>query len=239
MLRSKLTMQLRADGFSVLPAPLGQSAITLAERCRPDLAVIDLAAGAAEVARQLRSLDDLDPIPIIVLTASHETERGVDALERFAEDFVRKPCSYRELRARIRHVLAARWAEFHPAGRMPLGEGLWLDVERRQLIRVGGPPVHLTPTEMRLVHVLSTNAGQVLPTSLLLQRVWPHGEGTAPSLWEYIRRLRRKLGMRPGQRYYIASVPGAGYRWRKTGSGATSAGSRRMHGPAERLRATA
>lgn len=90
-----------------------------------------------------------------------------------------------------------------------------MDSARRQVLRTGHEPVRLTPTESRLLQLLARNSGQVLPNALLLDRAWPDSGGTPQALWEYIRRLRQKLGDHPDQPRYLESERDIGYRLRK------------------------
>jgi len=67
---------------------------------------------------------------------------------------------------------------------------------------------------VRLLQLLARNRGQVLPSALLLDRAWPDGGGSVPALWEYVRRLRQKLGDDPEAPRYLESERGIGYRLR-------------------------
>jgi DNA-binding response OmpR family regulator len=208
-----LGAQLEADGYSVQAAPNGQLALGLAERVLPHLAVIDLVMpimDGFELARRLRRLAD---VPIIMLTALDDEESKVKGLELYAQDYVTKPFSYRELHARINRVLERAWAGGTPEPAvLHLADGTQVDFARRQVLRPGQEPIRLTPTEVRLLQVLARNEGQTLPNALLLDRAWPDGGGSAPALWEYVRRLRQKLGDDPDLPRYIKSERGIGYR---------------------------
>jgi DNA-binding response OmpR family regulator len=164
-------------------------------------------------ARRLKRLGD---VPIIMLTALDDEESKVKGLELYAEDYVTKPFSYRELHARIKRVLGRAWPGGEPEGALlTLEGGVRVDFARRQVLRPGTEPVRLTPTEARLLHLLARNAGRILPNALLLDRVWPDGGGSAPALWEYVRRLRHKLGDDPDSPRYLESERGIGYRLRR------------------------
>jgi DNA-binding response OmpR family regulator len=210
-----LEAQLEADGYLVQAAASGRAALALAERLLPHLAVLDLlmpGLDGFELARRLRRLGD---VPVILLTALDDEETKVKGLEEYAQDYVTKPFSYRELHARIKRVLERTRAADEPeAAVLDLDRGLRVDFARRQVLRVGHEPVRLTPTEMRLLQLLARNRGQVLPSPLLLDRAWPDGGGSAPALWEYVRRLRQKLGDDPEAPRYLESERGIGYRLR-------------------------
>ena len=214
-LRFTLEAQLEADGYLVQAAATGRAALGLAERLLPHLAVLDLVMpglNGFELARRLRRLGD---VPVIMLTALDDEETKVKGLEGYAQDYVTKPFSYRELRARIERVLERTRAAAEPeAAVLDLDGGLRVDFARRQVQRAGREPVRLTPTEVRLLQLLARNRGQVLPSTLLLDRAWPDGGGSAPALWEYVRRLRQKLGDDPEAPRYLESERGIGYRLR-------------------------
>jgi DNA-binding response OmpR family regulator len=210
-----LEAQLEADGYRVQAAPNGRAALALAERRLPHLAVLDLVMpgmGGFELARRLRRLGD---VPVILLTALDDEETKVKGLEEYAQDYVTKPFSYRELHARIKRVLERTRAAAEPESAvLDLDGELRVDFARRQVLRTGQEPVRLTPTEVRLLQLLARNRGQVLPSTLLLDRAWPDGGGSVPALWEYVRRLRQKLGDDPEAPHYLESERGIGYRLR-------------------------
>src|SRR5947207_7868793 len=111
-----LGAQLEADGYRVLSASNGQAALQLVERTLPRLAILDLVMPVMdgfELARRLKRMGD---VPIIMLTALDDEESKVKGLELYADDYVTKPFSYRELRARIKHVLDRAWPEGEPVG---------------------------------------------------------------------------------------------------------------------------
>ncbi len=209
-----LSVQLQTDGYVVRAASNGQEALALAEQEVPDLAVVDLVMPVMdgfELARRLKRIGD---IPIIMLTALDDEESKVRGLELYADDYVTKPFSYRELHARIKRVLE-RTRRLEPIGAsvLQLEGGIEIDFGRRQIRRPGTQPERLSPTEARLLHLLARNPGQVLPNSLLLDRAWPEGSGSPQALWEFIRRLRQKLGDAPDSPRYIESERGIGYRF--------------------------
>jgi DNA-binding response OmpR family regulator len=212
-----LGAQLQADGYQVLAAPDGPAALRLAEQRLPQVAVLDLVMPVMDGFEVARRLKQLGEVPIILLTALDDEDHVVKGLESYAEDYVTKPFSYRELHARIKRVLERAWPSNRlAAGVLTLADGVQVDFARRQVARPGAPPERLSPTETRLLYCLVRNPGQVLPNALLLDRAWPEGGGSPQALWEYIRRLRQKLGDEPEAPRYIESERGIGYRFRKT-----------------------
>ncbi len=210
-----LRLQLEADGFRVMTADGGQRALELARRELPHLAVVDLMMPGMDgfvVAERLRRYAD---VPVIMLTAIDTPERKVEGLSRYADDYVTKPFSYKELVARIRNLLARSW----PQGELldstvVVDEQLTIELAEH-LARTPAGEQRLTPMEARLLYLLIRNRGQILPNELILDRLWPDGSGATNSLWEYVRRLREKLGDSADAPRYIESVRSIGYRFRK------------------------
>lgn len=91
--------------------------------------------------------------------------------------------------------------------------GLYLDPASRSVQLGDGPPIHLTPLEFRLLFLLLTHPGQVIPTEELIERVWGYSEpGSKDLVRGLIRRLRVKLGESADSPRYLETVPGVGYR---------------------------
>ena len=208
-----LRVQLEADGFRVLAAENGRRALAIAAETLPHLAVIDLMMPGLDgfaVAGRLRQYAD---VPIIMLTAIDDPERKIEGLTSFADDYVTKPFAYGELLARIRNLLGRAWPQGQPVeSTAVVDEVLTIDFARH-LVVVAGEERRLSPTECRLLHLLVKNRGQILPNELLLDRLWPDGNGAMNSLWEYIRRLREKLGDPSDEPHYVESERGIGYRF--------------------------
>ena len=209
-----LRLQLEGDGFRVMTAERGQRALALAGHELPHLAILDLMMPGMDgfaLAERLRRYADL---PIIMLTAIDAEESRVEGLTRYADDYVTKPFSYRELLARVRNLLGRSWPRGMLARSTFVVDDLLTIDFARHLVLVHGEERKLTPTEARLLHLLVRNRGQILPSDLLLDRLWPDGEGAMNSLWEYVRRLREKLGDSSEEPRYIESERGIGYRFR-------------------------
>lgn len=211
-----LRAQLEADSYEVLEASNGAIALSLAEKTLPHLAIVDLAMPVMDGFELSRRLKRLGDVPIIMLTALDDEESKIKGLELYADDYVTKPFSYRELQARIKRVLERSWPGGEPEASLTvLDNTVQIDFARRQVLRAGEEPIRLTPTETRLLQLLCRNMGRILPNALLLDRAWPDGGGSAQALWEYIRRLRQKLGDDPEAPRFLESERGIGYRLRR------------------------
>ncbi|MGH2460988.1 MAG: winged helix-turn-helix domain-containing protein [Chloroflexota bacterium] len=211
--RHELAARLRRDGFAVAGAAGASDALELARRCWPHLVLADLAFADGSAARLAADLNRHGDVSFVVVSTNADSAVRVDALTCFADDFVLRPYCYDELVARVRRVLQRTLV----AGRLgtepiALGEDRRVDLRLRE-IRDGDRVIRLTPTEARLLGLFLVNAGQVLPTDLILQRVWPDAGASANTLWEYVRRLRAKLGDDGRMPRYITSTRGIGYRF--------------------------
>lgn len=211
-----LRLHLRGDGYQVVTAGTVAAAVQLVQDHLPHAAVLDLRlpdGSGLDVAAALRQLA---AVPIILLTAVDDEETKVLSLNESVDDYVTKPFRAREVSARLRSVLRRAWPAGHPtADTLRLDNATVIDLPRRRLLREGQDATHLSPTESRLLWLLVSNAGQVLPVQTLLTRGWPDGRGSVGSLWEYIRRLREKLGDDPSSPRYIITERDLGYRFRR------------------------
>ena len=151
---------LEKNGYRVLTAADGQSALTTARREKPDLIVLDLMLpniDGREVCKILRRESD---VPIIMLTALAEEVDQVTGLEIGADDYITKPFSPRALVARVRALLRRSKGEVKPPAMIRIG-GLEIDAEKYS-VTFNGAPVKLTPNEFKLLFILASRPGQTL-----------------------------------------------------------------------------
>jgi DNA-binding response OmpR family regulator len=148
-----------------------------------------------------------------MLTSVDEEETVVQAIERFAEDYIRKPFKPRELVARIERVFR-RIGDFAYALQpvLPVDARLAVDFAHQRAI-IDGREVTLTSTETKLLHVLLRNAGRVVATDFLLRRLWPSDEVFEDTLRVHVHRLRSKIEPEPSRPRYVVTERGAGYRF--------------------------
>ncbi len=204
---------LGAHGFEVLTAGNGETAVDMLAREPVDVVLLDLGLpgiDGLEVVERVRTWSD---VPIIVLSVHDTQQEKAGALDAGADDYITKPFGMQELLARMRAVRR----RVEPAEAVdPVLRFGDLEIDRgRRLVRLGRQPVHLTPTEYRLLEALATNAGKLLTHGWLLHRVWgPAYESEAQYLRVFIRQLRKKLGDDATRPRFILTEPGLGYRWR-------------------------
>lgn len=210
MLRA-VTNALRARGYAVVTAGDGESALQLLAEEQLDLLLLDLGLpnlDGHEVISELRRWSD---IPVIVLSVREGQDEKAAALDAGADDYVTKPFGTKELLARMRAVLR-RAAPEPPEPIIRFAE-LEIDLPR-QFMKFDGEPLHLTPTEYRLLEAMATNPGKLLTHRYLLEKVWGPGYGTESHyLRLFVRQLRQKLRDNPAHPRWITTEPGVGYRW--------------------------
>ena len=206
-----LRVILRDAGFEVDPAATAAEALDKAAIRPPHAAIIDLVlpdGDGIEVCRQLR---EWSAMPIIVLSAVGEEDQKVRALEAGADDYVTKPFGARELVARLQAAL--RRASPEPDEPVLRADGLEIDAAAHRVHR-DGEEVHLTPIEFDLLSVLARNRGRLMTHRALLSEVWgaAYADDTA-TLRTHIANLRRKIESPGGERRYIHTDAGVGYRF--------------------------
>jgi two-component system response regulator RegX3 len=213
--RDPLTYQLTREGFEVVEAADGNSALAAYDAEGADLVLLDLmlpGLSGTEVCRELRARGD---VPVIMLTAKDSEIDKVVGLELGADDYVTKPYSYRELLARVRAVLRRRQpndsAEQDEDGVLEVGP-VRMDVERHT-VAVSGESVALPLKEFDLLELLMRNAGRVLTRGQLIDRVWGADYvGDTKTLDVHVKRIRSKIEPDPGTPKYLLTVRGLGYK---------------------------
>jgi DNA-binding response OmpR family regulator len=201
-------------GFDVFTATSGQQALdVIAQRGLPHLAIVDIMMPGMDGFEFCRAVQEFADLPVIILTAVDEEETVIRGIQHFAEDYVTKPFSPRELVARVQRVLR-RIGDFayalDPVTRVD--DHLAVDFAHQQAI-VDGQPMDLTPTETKILYILMRNAGRTVTTDFLLRRLWPLEEVFEDTLRVHVHRLRKKMEGNPGQPHYVVTERGLGYKF--------------------------
>jgi len=205
-----LRVILRDAGFEAVPAETGEQALDLASVKPPEAAILDLMLPDLDGVEVTRRLREWSRMPIVVLSAVGEEDRKVEALAAGADDYVTKPFGPRELIARLEAVMRRA----RPDGDDPLitADGLEIDLAART-VRRDGEPVHLTPTEFKLLRTLAQNRGRLMTHRALLVEVWGvEYEDDLQVLRAHVANLRRKIEPPDGPKY-VTTDPGVGYRF--------------------------
>ncbi len=148
-----------------------------------------------------------------MLSAITATQRKVELIERFADDYVTKPFDYAELRARITRVVH-RGGERVRVPELRIGPDLSLVLQRHEAW-VAGRRLPLSPIEVRLLTALGAEPGRIVRAEHLVARGW--GDITAHELfpWVAVRRLRQKIEADPDHPVYLVTERGVGYRLKR------------------------
>ena len=210
-IRKLLRMGLGKQGYEVLEAPNGKTALELLAE-KPDLVVLDLGLPdiqGLELLRMIRGRDE--GVPIVVLSSRGDEVGKVQALDLGADDYVTKPFGMDELLARMR---AALRHQLQVHGERPVFRTGDLSVDLvRRIVKVRDREVKLSPKEYDLLRVLVQHAGKVLTHKFLLGELWDDLTD-AQYLRVYVRQLRQKIEADHEQPQYILTETGIGYRLR-------------------------
>jgi two-component system KDP operon response regulator KdpE len=210
-IRKLLRMGLTAQGYEVLDAPNGKTALELLDE-KPNLVILDLGLpdiDGLELLRRIRHRQE--GLPVVVLSSRGDEAGKVAALDLGADDYVTKPFGMDELLARMR---AALRHQLQVHGERPVFhvDELSVDLVRR-IVKVGDKEAKLSPKEYDLLRLLVQHAGKVLTHKFLIGELWD--EMVDPQhLRVYVRQLRQRIEPDPERPHYILTETGIGYRLR-------------------------
>lgn len=212
-LAEALTYNLEREGYTVLRASDGMTALEMARGDAPDILVLDVMLPRLDGFSVCRMLRKESTIPILMLTARQDEVDRIAGLELGADDYLTKPFSVGELLARIRAILRR-------SDRQPTTErdavvigGIKLDTGSRRVWR-DETEVQLSQKEFDLLACMMRNRGLALSRDVLLERVWGGdyvGDGRTVDV--HIRWLREKIETDPSTPAYVQTVRGIGYRF--------------------------
>jgi DNA-binding response OmpR family regulator len=214
-----LEYNLAAEGYQIITAADGLTALEIAREEQPDLILLDLMLPKLDGFEVCRILRHEMNVPILMLTARVDEVDRVVGLEMGADDYLTKPFSMRELLARVKALLRrVRLIREELAEERGQGEpeqltfeDLLIDLDRRE-VTVRGKPVRLKPQEYELLLFLVRHPGMALSRDLLLERVWgwDYGGGSR-TVDVHVRWLREKIEADPANPERIVTIRGVGY----------------------------
>mgnify|MGYP000892260702 CR=1 FL=1 len=216
LMRRSLAFNLQQAGYTVSTAADAESGIEIIRQRRPDLVILDIGLPGMDGLDALKIIRDQMGVPVILLTARR---RGVDeilGLELGADDYITKPFEFDILQAHVKAVIrrtsSIKDTASEPEGTIIQGN-LSIDAAGHQVL-LGGEPIYLSPKEFDLLYLLVLNAGKVLSTEDILNRVWgAEFEGQPQVVYVHIRWLREKLGDTHNNAPMIQTVRGIGYKF--------------------------
>ncbi len=208
---SALEDDLKLEGYEVEVVRDGEAASRRAREQSFDLIILDVMLphkDGFEVCRELRRAGLR--MPVILLTAKTQESDKVLGLELGADDYVTKPFSPRELRARVKAALRRAAGEMAEIYRFGDAE---VDFTRCELRR-GGRAVEMTPIEFKLLAAFIRHRGQTLNRSKLLDQAWGRETFVTDRVVDtHITNLRKKIEPKPSEPRFLVSVRGMGYRF--------------------------
>lgn len=203
------------EGFAVLAAADGPSAVEMARSRHPDLIILDVMLPGFDGAEACRQIRQFSGAYVLMLTARSEEIDKIVGLSVGADDYLTKPFSPRELVARVKAML-----------RRPRSLGQVIDEgspvqqfgdltfdEGRHEVAIRGEVIPLTAREFQLVATLAAHPGHVFTRSQLLERVWGDDYYDDHVVDVHVANLRKKIEDDPANPRYVETVRGVGYRW--------------------------
>ncbi|MDD6883487.1 MAG: response regulator transcription factor [Eubacteriales bacterium] len=213
VVHESLGLYLSSEGYEHQSAYDGQQALELMESLHPDMIVLDLMMPKMSGIDVCRNIRQNSSVPIIMLTAKGEEIDRILGLELGADDYIVKPFSPREVLARIKAVLR-RFSEKTPDDdssiiRLPQLE---ISLDNYQ-VKAAGKVIPCTPKEVEILHMLTSNVGQVFSREQILSRVWGYDYfGDTRTVDAHIKRIRQKLPQE-NVPWSLKTVYGVGYRF--------------------------
>lgn len=211
-IRSLMQSSLAVEGFEVQTAVSVSEASALLRHSLPDVVVLDLGLPDGDGIELVQLVRKHHALPILIVSARHQESEKIKLLDAGADDYLAKPFSVAELLARIRVALRHRGTSLAPASTVHELDDLRVDLNAR-LVEVRGEPVHLTPTEFKLLARLVRSAGRVVTHRQLLRDVWgPEFTEHTHYLRLYMGQLRAKIEADPAEPRHLLTETGVGYR---------------------------
>lgn len=205
---------LTEQNYRVITADNGENALYTARHDPPDLILLDIMMPKMDGYQFLRRYRQERTTPVIVITARQEETDAVLGLELGADDYIVKPFRMRELSARIQAVL--RRVDPAQVTVQVLRSGDLVVDPGAHTVTIAGEPVSLTPIEFDLLLILMKSPGQVFTRIQLVDQLVDSGfTGLDRTLNVHIRNLRKKIEPQDEEPFYIETVFGVGYRFRK------------------------
>ena len=205
-----LRITLSSHGYEVLAAPDGAAAVAMAAKLPPDLVMLDLGMPRLDGVGVIRALRGWTSAPIVVVSGRTGSADKIEALDAGADDYVTKPFQIDELLARLR-ALARRTPGASESPVVAFGD-VRIDLAAKSVTR-GQSPVHLTPTEWRMLEFLARSPGALVTRQTLLKEIWSSDQvSDSGYLRLYMSQLRKKLEVAPANPRHLLTESGMGYR---------------------------
>ncbi|MBS9778012.1 MAG: phosphate regulon transcriptional regulator PhoB [Gammaproteobacteria bacterium] len=213
-IREMLRMSLERESYRILDCETAEEATDILEKETVHLVLLDWmlpGMSGIDFAKQLRRQNRLPHVPVIMLTAKAEEDDKLNGFDAGIDDYISKPFSLKELLARIQSVLRRSHSGDNELKNIISLSGVTLDKESHLVYTDNNDPIHLGPTEFKLLQFLMINPGRVYSRDQLLDHVWGVGVYVDERTVDvHIRRLRKALGEYDLEKV-IRTVRGSGY----------------------------
>ena len=208
-----IDLYLSREGFRVVKAGTGEGGVRAVTEHRPRLVVLDVGLPDIDGLEVCRRLRQQSSIPVIFLTARDGEIDRVLGLELGADDYVTKPFSLAELVSRVRAILRRRELDRNSRSTTTRAfGGLRIDLTMHT-VEIDEKPVHLTPSEFRLLALLAATPGRVRTRREIMQHLWQSSYvGDERACDVHVSNLRRKIEPDPARPTRLVTVRGVGYR---------------------------
>lgn len=211
-IRLPLVYLLEHEGYTVLQAADGPEALMRFGSTKPDLVLLDLMLPGLSGIEVCKAIRQTSHVPIIMLTAKDTEADIIAGLETGADDYMTKPYSAGELKARIRAALRRSDARNDPPEDLIVAGPVQIDIDRHT-VSVDGREVSMPLKEFELLSYLAENAGRVLTRGQLIDQVWGESYfGDTKTLDVHIKRLRAKIEPDPNSPRRLVTIRGLGYK---------------------------
>ena len=206
---------LAANGYQVIEAKTAAEGKMAFMSHSPDVVILDLGLPDGDGMDFLKLIRQDFSTPIIVLSARTDEKDKVAALDAGANDYITKPFGTAELQARVRAALRIYQQNLNRTlggeTNFKIGD-MVIDYDTRHVL-IKGEDIKLTQTEYNIVALLAAHAGKVMTYSEIIKEIWKWSDaGSVKKLQVNMANIRKKMGIKPGDRQYILNELGVGYR---------------------------
>lgn len=210
-IRRFLKISLESSGYNVVETETGEEGIKQTAAFNPDVIILDLGLPDMNGLDFVKRVREWSNIPIIILTVKDSEKDKVILLDNGADDYLTKPFSINELKARIRvafrHKNKDKGIQIFKTGK------ILIDYDKR-IVKVNDNKIKFTPKEYAVLTLLAQNAGKVLTQNYILNELWgSYYQEESQYLRIYIMQIRRKIEEDPSNPRIIITEPGIGYRF--------------------------
>lgn len=213
-LRQLIVATLKRAGYDVHGVEDGQEAVDFLGEHQVDLVILDIIMPRLNGFQVCQWVRERSEVPIVMLTALDNTEDVLKGFDSGADDYITKPFTFEELKARLEAILRrVEWLEKRKQKKVISIGQLRINADAHAAT-LDGIEVHLTPMEFELLYFLMSHAGEAVSKELLFTEVWGYDFVGGTNLVEVgVRRLREKIEDTPSHPVYIQTVRGVGYRF--------------------------